>query len=132
MKGVSQTSLPEDVQSEEEYKGGIDDSLQDQHELSSADNATTDADSSAANNDLANLLNPSNIQVPPSLHPQLDKLGADDENAGKCQFCGISSPEFLSAEKMDLHYVLQCTMLTNCAGCTQIIEVSSYTEHKLN
>ena len=32
---------------------------------------------------------------------------------------------------MDLHYVLHCMMLTNCAGCTQIIEVSSYTDHKL-
>ena len=32
---------------------------------------------------------------------------------------------------MDLHYVLQCQMLTNCTACTQIIEVSAYNEHKL-
>ena len=49
-----------------------------------------------------------------------------------CQFCGVQSTEFADGEKLDLHYVLQCLMLTNCAGCTQIIEVSSYNEHKLN
>ena len=49
----------------------------------------------------------------------------------ECQFCGVQSVEFADGEKLDLHYVLQCLMLTNCAGCTQIIEVSSYTEHKL-
>lgn len=54
-----------------------------------------------------------------------------DAASGTCQFCGITSPEFASAEKMDLHYVLQCQMLTNCTACTQIIEVSAYNEHKL-
>ena len=48
-----------------------------------------------------------------------------------CQFCDVSSIEFNDGEKMDLHYVLQCEMLTNCSACTQIIEVSSYNEHKL-
>ena len=100
------------------------------HDQSSQDgslstNLTTDTESHAApNHDLANLLNP-------VAHvPQQPKEAEQGENT--CQFCGISSPDFSSAEKMDLHYVLSCQMLTNCAACTQIIEVSSYTEHKLN
>jgi len=51
--------------------------------------------------------------------------------SGECQFCGITSPDFTNTEKLDLHYVLNCSMLTNCVACTQIIEVSNYTEHKL-
>ena len=51
--------------------------------------------------------------------------------SGECQFCGITSPDFTNTEKLDLHYVLNCSMLTNCVACTQIIEVGNYTEHKL-
>ena len=83
---------------------------------------------SLPNNDLANLLNPDGSTEATS---QALGAGTEDDNEGTCQFCGISSPEFINADKMDLHYVLQCLMLTNCAGCTQIIEVSSYNEHKL-
>lgn len=104
MKGVTQTSLQA-----EEFKGIADDSQAldniDLQTISSADNITTDADSSAPNNDLANLLDPNHI---PALRLSLDKGGTEEEGDGTCQFCGISSPEFLSAEKMDLHYVLQC------------------------
>ena len=59
------------------------------------------------------------------------KQDKDEDLPMTCQFCGISQPEFTDADKMDLHYVLQCQMLTNCVGCTQIIEVSAYNEHKL-
>ena len=77
------------------------------------------------NNDLANLLG--------DIQTEEASTAADDNSSSKdtCQFCGISHPEFVNPDKMDLHYVLHCMMLTNCAGCTQIIEVSSYTDHKL-
>lgn len=42
----------------------------------------------------------------------------------KCQFCGLTDAMFLDSEKMDLHYLNFCLMLTNCAGCGQIIEIS--------
>jgi len=38
--------------------------------------------------------------------------------SGECQFCGITSPDFTNTEKLDLHYVLNCSMLTNCVACT--------------
>jgi hypothetical protein len=38
--------------------------------------------------------------------------------SGECQFCGINSPDFANTEKLDLHYVLNCSMLTNCVACT--------------
>ena len=72
--------------------------------------STTDADSTGQNNDLANLLNPT--LIPSQLNSLVDKHGgaatADEDGDPTCQFCGISSPEFHSADKMDLHYVLQC------------------------
>ena len=63
---------------------------------------------------------------------QTSDLEDQKQQLVECQFCGVQSVEFADGEKLDLHYVLQCLMLTNCAGCTQIIEVSSYTDHKLN
>ena len=46
-----------------------------------------------------------------------------------CQFCGIRDEEFRDSEKLDLHYVLNCLMLTNCNACAQIIEVSTLNTH---
>ena len=68
----------------------------------------------AANGDLANLLGD---QATAATTSASEAGGSrtngtlstkDEEDDGTCQFCGISSPEFLSADKMDLHYVLQC------------------------
>jgi len=46
-----------------------------------------------------------------------------------CQFCGVREEEFRHSEKLDLHYVVSCLMLTNCNACGQIIEVSSLNSH---
>ena len=40
-----------------------------------------------------------------------------------CQFCSEQQEEFRDSEKLDLHYVLNCLMLTKCDACGQIIEV---------
>jgi hypothetical protein len=63
---------------------------------------------------------------------QLGQRSKEKEKPIPCQFCGEESIDFNNNEKIDLHYVLHCSMLTNCVACTQIIEVSSYTQHKLD
>jgi hypothetical protein len=46
-----------------------------------------------------------------------------------CQFCGIKDKEFAIGENLDLHYVNECMLLTQCPGCTQVIEVATLTGH---
>lgn len=48
-----------------------------------------------------------------------------------CQFCGTREEAFHDSEKLDLHYVISCLMLTNCNACGQIIEVSALNTHLL-
>ena len=83
------------------------------------------------NDDLANLINPNASAADTTTQATTEK-DDDSVDGATCQFCGITSPDFIHADKMDLHYVLQCTLLTNCSACTQIIEVSAYNDHKLN
>ncbi|XP_073759553.1 centrosomal protein of 104 kDa isoform X2 [Callorhinus ursinus] len=47
-----------------------------------------------------------------------------------CIFCGERSESF-TEEGLDLHYWKQCLMLTRCAHCKQVVEISSLTEHLL-
>ncbi|XP_053755048.1 centrosomal protein of 104 kDa isoform X2 [Panthera pardus] len=47
-----------------------------------------------------------------------------------CIFCGERSESF-TEEGLDLHYWKRCLMLTRCACCRQVVEISSLTEHLL-
>ncbi|XP_045856713.1 centrosomal protein of 104 kDa isoform X2 [Meles meles] len=47
-----------------------------------------------------------------------------------CIFCGERSEAF-TEEGLDLHYWKHCLMLTRCAHCKQVVEISSLTEHLL-
>ncbi|XP_021573586.1 centrosomal protein of 104 kDa [Carlito syrichta] len=47
-----------------------------------------------------------------------------------CIFCGERSDSF-TEEGLDLHYWKHCLMLTRCAHCRQVVEISSLTEHLL-
>jgi len=52
---------------------------------------------------------------------------ADEEFV--CQFCGLRDESFTS-EGLDLHYWKDCSMLTQCAQCQQVIEIMTLTEHQ--
>jgi len=56
---------------------------------------------------------------------------SDEEDPYKCQFCGRYDPEF-TQDALDLHYWKECPMLTSCAQCEQVIEVSMLNDHLLN
>ncbi len=47
----------------------------------------------------------------------------------KCQFCGLINEEFAEGDKLDVHYLTSCLMLTNCNGCGQIVEISALNAH---
>ncbi|XP_032250994.1 centrosomal protein of 104 kDa isoform X1 [Phoca vitulina] len=47
-----------------------------------------------------------------------------------CIFCGERSESF-TEEGLDRHYWKRCPMLTRCAHCKQVVEISSLTEHLL-
>lgn len=47
-----------------------------------------------------------------------------------CIFCGERNEAF-TEEGLDLHYWKHCLMLTRCAHCKQVVEISSLTEHLL-
>ncbi|XP_048077677.1 centrosomal protein of 104 kDa isoform X2 [Ursus arctos] len=47
-----------------------------------------------------------------------------------CIFCGERSESF-TEDGLDLHYWKHCPMLTRCAHCRQVVEISSLTEHLL-
>eukprot|EP00347_Sterkiella_histriomuscorum_P005376 403356849 len=49
----------------------------------------------------------------------------------KCQFCGLIDKQFADGDFLDNHYLNSCLMLTNCAGCTQIIEIQVVNSHLL-
>jgi len=54
----------------------------------------------------------------------------DGELQGFCQFCGLEDPTFTD-ETLDLHYWKDCTMLTSCKQCEQVIEIATLNEHIL-
>ncbi|XP_021539680.1 centrosomal protein of 104 kDa isoform X3 [Neomonachus schauinslandi] len=47
-----------------------------------------------------------------------------------CIFCGERSESF-TEEGLDRHYWKRCPVLTRCAHCKQVVEISSLTEHLL-
>uniref|UniRef100_A0A452U305 Centrosomal protein of 104 kDa n=1 Tax=Ursus maritimus TaxID=29073 RepID=A0A452U305_URSMA len=47
-----------------------------------------------------------------------------------CIFCGERSESF-TEDGLDLHYWKHCPMLTRCAHCRQVVEISSLTDHLL-
>ncbi|KAJ3585944.1 hypothetical protein NHX12_012351 [Muraenolepis orangiensis] len=47
-----------------------------------------------------------------------------------CIFCGKRDERF-TEDKLDLHYWKHCPMLRRCEDCTQVVEISSLTEHLL-
>lgn len=57
----------------------------------------------------------------PDLVEKLEKL---------CIFCGERNDSFTSSG-LDLHYWKSCPMLTRCANCEQVVEISGLTEHVL-
>ncbi|CDW78329.1 UNKNOWN [Stylonychia lemnae] len=63
-------------------------------------------------------------------HKEKEKVKKSAVQA-KCQFCGLVDKEFGDDEKLDAHYLNSCLMLTNCPGCTQIIEISAVNSHLL-
>ena len=53
------------------------------------------------------------------------------KDAFKCDFCGISNPEFTDENTMDLHYWQHCPALVECQFCEQVVELTGLTEHRL-
>jgi late competence protein required for DNA uptake (superfamily II DNA/RNA helicase) len=48
---------------------------------------------------------------------------------GTCKFCGVEKKEFTKTTALDMHYVEDCVMLTQCPGCPQVVEISTLNDH---
>jgi hypothetical protein len=79
------------------------------------------------------------LQYPEPIEPpQTEKKKQNDKKKAlkqikpkypACQFCNDQQAEFKDSEKLDLHYVINCLMLSNCNACGQIIEVANMNMH---
>ena len=50
----------------------------------------------------------------------------------KCGFCGLLNKNFLKEELYDMHLWKECPVLVSCRHCTQVVNISSYTDHLLS
>jgi len=57
--------------------------------------------------------------------------GYDEEEGFTCQFCERYDPSF-TEEALDIHYWRECTMLTECSLCTQVVEIERLHSHLLD
>jgi len=72
-------------------------------------------------------MNRKDQKAPVQKHSPISEL----EDASRCEFCNLQHPDFANEESdaLDLHYINKCQMLTNCKGCSKIVEISKYANH---
>lgn len=67
-----------------------------------------------------------------SLRPISQRNKEDGDLSEKmCIFCGEKNEKFTD-EGLDIHYWKGCPMLQRCDGCSQVVEISSLSDHLLN
>jgi len=49
-----------------------------------------------------------------------------------CIFCGERNEKFSNDGVLDIHYWKSCPLLQRCAGCSQVVEICSLSDHLLN
>lgn len=71
-------------------------------------------------------------QVQTSAVRSMERDGTEGEDGGQqCMFCGASDPEW-NEDSLDMHYWKDCTFLTPCPACAQVVEIAGLADHLLD
>lgn len=71
-------------------------------------------------------------QVQTSAVRSMERDGAEVEDGGQqCMFCAASDPEW-NEDSLDMHYWKDCTFLTPCPACAQVVEIAGLADHLLD
>jgi centrosomal protein CEP104 len=73
-------------------------------------------------------------QVQTSAVRSLEREGVTDQGGDEycqCMFCGASDPGW-NEDALDLHYWKDCTFLTPCPACAQVVEIAGLADHLLD
>lgn len=71
-------------------------------------------------------------QVQTSAVRSMEKDGVEDVGGGQlCMFCGASDPAW-NEDALDMHYWKDCSFLTPCPACAQVVEIAGLADHLLD
>ncbi|KAM3137982.1 hypothetical protein pb186bvf_009877 [Paramecium bursaria] len=69
---------------------------------------------------------------PPAKQQQEEQFKQQQsQNTAKCDYCDKVDPQFRDQDQLDRHLWGECPMLVNCSQCTQVVEISDYSQHLL-